>query len=121
MQLRTRKLLEDISDASAFITEQTQGSSLESYLANRLLRQAVERNFEIIGEAVNPLRRSDAAVAARITDADRIIAFRNVLIHGYHLIDDAEVWQVVVASLPTLAREIEAIIASAQGQPSSGS
>jgi uncharacterized protein with HEPN domain len=55
MQPKTPKHLEDIHDAAAFILEVTAGKTLEAYRADRLLRQAVERNFEIIGEAVNRL------------------------------------------------------------------
>ena len=110
MQPKTRKLLDDVRDAAAFILDQTRGLTSELYLRDRLRRQAVERNFEIIGEAVNLLRKSDPAVASQITDADRIVAFRNVLIHVYHLIDDAEVWRVIETSLPILLKEVEALL-----------
>jgi uncharacterized protein with HEPN domain len=110
MQPKTQKLLDDIRDAAAFILDRTRGLSAESYKNDRLLRQAVERNFEIIGEAVSRLRKSDPSVASGISNADHIVAFRNVLIHGYHLIDDTEVWRVIVQSLPILLREIEAIL-----------
>ena len=110
MQHRTRKLLEDILDAASFILDRTAGVSAAVYKSDRLLRQAVERNFEIVGEAVNRLRQSDPPVAARITDADRIVAFRNVLIHVYHLIDDDEVWRVITNSLPPLLREVQELL-----------
>ena len=90
MQHRTLKQLDDVRDAAAFILDRTRGLSGQAYENDRLLRQAIERNFEIIGEAMNRVRKDDPAVAAQITDADRIVAFRNVLIHGYHLIDHAE-------------------------------
>lgn len=107
MPPRTRKLLDDIRDAAAFIVEQTKGLSAAAYEKDRLVRQAVERNFEIIGEAVNRLRKNDPAIAGRITNADRIVDFRNVLYHGYQNIDDAEVWRVITQSLPVLLAEIE--------------
>jgi uncharacterized protein with HEPN domain len=72
------------------------------YRADRLLRQAVERNFEIIGEAVSRSARSDAQTAAHIGDHPQIIAFRNVLIHGHDLVDDAQVWRVITDDLPRL-------------------
>jgi uncharacterized protein with HEPN domain len=109
MQPRTRKQLDDVRDAAAFIIAQTQSHSAQTYAGDRLLRQAVERNFEIIGEAMNRLRSGDPTVASQITDANRIVVFRNVLIHGYHVVDDAEVWRVIVNSLPILLREVEAL------------
>jgi uncharacterized protein with HEPN domain len=106
MQPKTPKLLEDTRDAAGFVRLVTQGKSLEVYRADRLLRQAVERNFEIIGEAVSRLARTDPDVAARIGDHPQIIAFRNVLIHGYDLIDDAQVWQVITQDLPHLEQQV---------------
>ncbi|HUB26980.1 MAG TPA: HepT-like ribonuclease domain-containing protein [Tepidisphaeraceae bacterium] len=112
MPPRTRKLLEDVSDAAAFILQQTRGFSASTYENDRLVRQAVERNFEIIGEAINRLRKENPAVASRISDIDQIVAFRNVLIHGYHLIDDAEVWRVIEHSLPVLHHEVQQLLGS---------
>jgi uncharacterized protein with HEPN domain len=110
MRPKTPKLCEDIRDAAAFITASVQGRTLDDYRADRLLRQAVERNFEIIGEAMHRLAREDPATAARIGDYQRIIAFRNVLIHGYDLIDDAVVWKVIGEDLPPLQREVERLL-----------
>jgi uncharacterized protein with HEPN domain len=86
---RSPKLLEDIRDAVAFIRDVTQGRSIDDYRNDRLLRQAIERNFEIIGEAVKRLAQHDPATAAQIGNYPQIIAFRNVLIHGYDLVDHA--------------------------------
>lgn len=71
-----------------------------------MVRSAVERQFEIIGEALNLLRQSNPGLAGRITDASRIIAFRNRLIHGYATVSDDVVWGVIEASLPVLAHEV---------------
>ncbi len=84
--------------------------SEDAYIADRLLRQAAERNFEIIGEAVNSLRRLEPAMAAKITDADRIVDFRNLLIHGYAMVDDHQVWAIITASLPKLLIEVNALL-----------
>jgi uncharacterized protein with HEPN domain len=78
-----------------------------------MLRAAVEREFEIIGEALAQLARLDAAIAARITDHRRIISFRNLLIHGYADVDDRLVWDVVETKLAVLQREVEALLESA--------
>ena len=110
MQPKTPKLLDDIRDAVAFIRQATDGKSLEVYRVDRMLRQAVERNFEIIGEAVGRLARLDPETAARIGDHPQIIAFRNVLIHGYDLIDDAQVWGVVTQDLPRLEQQVTELL-----------
>ena len=73
MHARSPKLLEDIRDSAAFVGEVTQGRTLAQYSADRLLRQAVERNFEIIGEAVRRLARQkseDAGIRRRIRDVE---------------------------------------------------
>jgi hypothetical protein len=56
---RTPKTLEDVQDAARFILEATEGKTLDDYSRDRLLRNAVERNFEVIGEAVEHLLRND--------------------------------------------------------------
>jgi uncharacterized protein with HEPN domain len=69
MRPRSLQLLEDIRDAAAFIAEVSRGVTLERYAADRMLRQAVERNFEIIGEAVKRLstaNRSHGAVRSAV-------------------------------------------------------
>jgi uncharacterized protein with HEPN domain len=75
-----------------------------------MLRSAVERQFEIIGEALGQLARVDESVAARITDYRRIIAFRNILVHGYAQVDDRLVWDIAETLLPALHREVAALL-----------
>jgi len=110
MQPKTPKLLADIHDAASFILEVTRGKFLAYYGRDHSMRQTVERNFEIIGEAVNRLPRVDPPVAAWISSTSRIVAFRNLLIHGYDMIDDAEVWKVIADSLPMLLAEVQALL-----------
>ena len=110
MQAKSPKLLEDIRDAASFIREVTSGRTLEDYSRDRLLRQAVERNFEIVGEAVRRLAQHDAATAERIGDYQKIIAFRNILIHGYDLVNHALVWDTIQAELMLLLGEIEKLL-----------
>lgn len=75
-----------------------------------MLRSAVERQFEIVGEALAHLSRLDPDIAARISEHRRIIAFRNILIHGYADVDDRLVWDIVETKLPVLRREIESLL-----------
>ena len=110
MHPRSPKLLEDVRDAATFIVEVTAGRQLAEYSADRLLRQAVERNFEIIGEAIKRLAHHDPATASRIGSHAQIIAFRNVLIHGYDLVDHALVWNAIEQQLPVLRRDVESLL-----------
>lgn len=111
MHPKTSKLLEDVRDAAQYILDICQGKSLEDYSGDRMLRQTIERNFEIMGEAMNRIVKLDPPVAERIGDHSRIIAFRNVLAHGYDLIDDDRVWGVVRNELPILIATITRLIA----------
>ena len=110
MQPRSRKLLEDVRDAAAFVRQITADRTLRQYSADRMLRQAVERNFEIIGEALKRLAAGDPAMAARIGDYQQVIAFRNILIHGYDLVDHAVVWSVIETQLPALVDDVSSLL-----------
>ena len=99
--------LYDMQQAASLIVQFTSGRDLNAYLADIMLRSAVERQFEFIGEALAQLSRLDPALAARITDHQAIIGFRNILIHGYAIIDDERVWQAIETNLPTLLRELD--------------
>ena len=82
------KYLWDAQRAAERVARFTAGRSFEDYLADDMLRAAVERQFEVIGEAFAGLRRADPTLAAAIPDLPRIVAFRNILIHGYATVDD---------------------------------
>jgi uncharacterized protein with HEPN domain len=75
-----------------------------------MVRPAIERQFEIIGESLNQLSKVDAGLAAEIPDLRRIVAFRNILIHGYATVDDALVWQVLNEKLPSLSRTLTTLL-----------
>lgn len=109
MRLEVRKSLFDIQQAADLIGEFTAGKQFEDYERDPMTRAAVERQFEIIGEALSRLARMDETVATKISEPRRIIAFRNLLIHGYADVDNRLVWDVVETKLPTLRREIAAL------------
>ena len=87
-----------------------EGMDLRAYLASPVTRRAVERDFEIIGEALNRIRRVDEQFLEDISEHHRIIGFRNILIHGYDTVDDMIVWNAVVNHLPILSREIKELL-----------
>jgi uncharacterized protein with HEPN domain len=76
-------------DAAAFILESVRGITEDDYQHNRMLRQSSERNVEIIGEAVRRLTQHDPAMVQRINGYKDIIAFRNILVHGYDQLDQS--------------------------------
>ena len=111
MQLESKKYLFDIQQAARLIGEFSADKTFADYMRDPMLRAAVEREFTIIGEAMSQLARRDEATAARIADSGRIIAFRNVLVHGYTFVDSRLVWQAVTEELPILVREVETLLA----------
>jgi len=110
MRPEAKKYLYDIAEAAGLIAGFTAGKTLADYEGDAMLRSAVERQFEIIGEALAQLARLDEALAARIPEYRRIIAFRNILIHGYARVDDRVVWDIVGSKLPALQREVAALL-----------
>jgi uncharacterized protein with HEPN domain len=79
--------------------------TLEEYQENILIKSAVERKLEIIGEAVNRIFKIDASLP--ITNYRKIIATRNFIIHEYDFVDDAQVWIILEKHLPLLQQEAE--------------
>ena len=102
MDDRAAKYLWDAQRAAERIARFTSGRTCDDYLGDEMLRSAVERQFEIIGEAFTGLRRVDPNLATTIPDLPRIVAFRNVLIHGYATVDSRLVWGVVEGKLAEL-------------------
>lgn len=110
MRLEINKYLYDVQRAVTLLTEFTSGKTFDDYGREAMLRAAVEREFEIIGEALAQLAKLDAALVARISNYRRIIAFRNILIHGYANVDDQLVWDIVETKLPVLSKEITELL-----------
>jgi uncharacterized protein with HEPN domain len=111
MQRDPRAHLADVLEAGRYIQKFTAESDRDAYAADLVLRSAVERQFEIVGEALNRLSREDPALAARIPGVSRIIGFRNVLAHGYDIVDDDAVWDAVTRDLPGLIAQASALLA----------
>ncbi len=131
MRIESKKLLEDIREAANFISRLMEGKGFGSYLADPLLRSAVERQFDIIGEALDRLIRSDSGTADRIPQASPMVAFRNILsrrcamvdheagvlrslppgFHAYPLVEHEVVWDVIETHLPALREQVAALLA----------
>jgi uncharacterized protein with HEPN domain len=118
MDQRVRKLLEDVRQAIGAIEQFTSGKTLAEYKADLLLRSGVERQFLVVGEAVAQLAKLDETTAARLGDYRRIVDFRNILIHGYSVLDDRIVWETAQDDLPVLRENLMALLD--QPQPGAG-
>jgi uncharacterized protein with HEPN domain len=112
MRLEANKYLHDIRGACLLLVEFTAGITFEEYRSSSMLRSAVERQFEILGEALNRLSKCAPEVAEQVHDRRRIIGFRNILIHGYADVDDRLVWGVVEKNLKPLIAEVDALISA---------
>ena len=109
MRVETRACLHDIAGAADLIAEFTAGRRYADYVRDAMLRAAVERQFEIVGEALAQLVKLDIEVAVRISHYRSIIGFRNILVHAYAKVDDRLVWDAVEGKLPLLRREVGAL------------
>jgi uncharacterized protein with HEPN domain len=114
MHPKSPKWLDDIADAAGFVVEITTNQSLRDYESDRRLRQVVERNFEIMGEALRRLERTDPATAARISAYRPVIDLRNRLAHQYDDIDNETIWDIIQRFLPTLHEETAKLVAEAE-------
>lgn len=92
MHRDVRAFLWDVQEAADAVQQFIVGMDLQAYAQTELVHAAVERKFEIIGEALGKLSKLDPDLARRIPDLRDIVAFRNILIHGYAEIDHVRVW-----------------------------
>ena len=109
MPPEARKLMVDIQSGIDDIRQFTSAMDLAGYRLDAKCRAAVERKFDIIGEACARIRDRFPELFSRIASGHQIIGFRNRLIHGYDNVDDAIVWDIVTRKIPVLAKEIESL------------
>lgn len=117
MRTESKKLLFDIARACRAIQEFNTGGSVVEYSADAMRRAATERMFEIIGEAIGKLRERDSATCHRISEAHAIAAFRNRVIHGYDLVDDEVVWNIIQEKVPRLLEEVDGLLREPESPP----
>jgi len=110
MRRDPRTWLWDVREAAFAIKAFVDGMDADGYASSELVHSAVERKFEIIGEALNQLSKAEPTMTARIPHLPQIVAFRNQLIHGYALVDHKTVWGVIVHSLPALQEAVSKLL-----------
>ena len=101
------ELLDDILSEAASIREFTIEHTFETYSGDKRTRFAVERCFEIIGEALNRIGKVDKSILDSIGNYRAIISFRNLLAHGYDHIEDKIVWGIIESDLKNLVEDIK--------------
>lgn len=99
-------IMNSINEIDSFFVRQDK--VYEQYTKNTMLKRAVERNLEIIGEAVNRILHKSPEI--EISNARQIVQFRNLVIHSYDSISDANVWAIIINHLPKLKKEIQQLL-----------
>lgn len=102
--------MSDIIECCDAVAVTLDGVDLSMYASNRPVRSAVEREFTIIGEAVNSLSKIDPGLSARISHARMIVGFRNQLVHDYPAILDNAVWAIAQNDAPVLRNECTMLV-----------
>lgn len=114
MRLESKKYLRDVQQAASLALEFLAGKTFEDYAATPMLRAAIERQCEIMGEALAQLAKRDAETVAEIRECRRIIAFRNILVHGYAEVDHQIVWEVATTKVNALAADVSRLLDRAE-------
>lgn len=104
----------DAAEAARLVVEFSRGRTEVEFTDDLLLRSAIERQLELLGEALNRLRRDDADTAGRIPDVDKIVGMRNVLAHEYGEIDYEIVWRAATVGVPGLIPMLDELVDEAR-------
>jgi uncharacterized protein with HEPN domain len=109
MQLEIQKYLFDIKTSIDSINDYLgDNRDFQAYKTSKLLKRAVERELEIIGEAAGRILKIDSNFA--IEDARKIVDLRNWVIHGYDIVDDVIIWGIISKQLPILKNQVEILL-----------
>ena len=107
---KSKKLCLDILTAIDEIRDFLSDSTRETFTQNRFQQVAVERELEIIGEALKRLERTDERLFEQIENGRKIIGMRNVLAHGYDIIDYRILWSTVTFDIEPLDKQIKCLM-----------
>lgn len=110
MNNQARKRIYDALQACLAIEQFTAGADFTNFMANAMMRSAVERQIEIIGEALNLAQQADTTLEEKLPEIWQIIGMRNRIIHGYDSVDEMIVWDVVQTKIVPLRQRLAALI-----------
>ncbi|MBU0609413.1 MAG: DUF86 domain-containing protein [Armatimonadetes bacterium] len=108
-----RKHLFDIKRSCEAVMDFMADRSLADLQRDRLLRSGVRYELQSIGEAIVRMRHASADLGQMIAQWRRIISFRNLLVHGYDVVEETIVYAIATRDVPNLLREVEALLAAA--------
>lgn len=114
MRYESLKRLEDARAACARIGQFIQGRSRTEFIASDLLRSAVERQVEIIGESLGRAAATDSNVEETVPELRSIVGMRNRLIHGYDTVDYNVVWDVITVRIPALLQHLTEVLSAGE-------
>ena len=109
--MNDRKYLRHIQEAIEEVREMTRGMDSAAYLADRVKQRAVEREVQIIGDAVHKLSLGLTAAHPEI-EWERIYSARNVVVHMYWGVDQDLLWQIVETKLDPLYAKVSELLTS---------
>lgn len=115
MQPEAGAPLWDSSEAAKLVHEFVGSKTEADFTSDLMIRSAIERQLEILGEALNRLRRLDADTAARIPELDKIVGMRNIIAHEYGYIDYEIVWRAATIKIPALIPVLNELVDEAWG------
>jgi len=109
MELKSKTWLQDINrsieEIYSFLPSKRNFFEFQNDLKTK---KAVERNLEIIGEAINRILKEKPNI--KITDSRKIVDTRNRIIHGYDSVTEDVIWLIVIKYLPVLKKEVEELL-----------
>lgn len=109
ISLEQKKLLSDILESVVSIDEHLEGKRVfDEYSSNKTKRRAVERELEIIGEAMTKLLKFNPEI--QISYARLIVDLRNKVIHSYDSVDDFLIWKIIMKDIPVLEEEVRILL-----------
>jgi uncharacterized protein with HEPN domain len=120
MRPEALKYLYDMQQACRLLAAFLDGKTFDDYADDVLLRSGVERQLFIVGEALNRLTKIEPALASVITDARQIVAFRNILVHGYDIVRNDVVWGILETDLAALNRDVNTLFERGRAEETRG-
>ena len=116
MRPETAAALYDMSQAADRIVEATNGKAVDDYRGDWYFQSAVERQFEILGEALARIRDLERPIFEQVPEAAKVVALRNIIIHGYDAVDPKVLWAIVEDRLPELRALLSRLLEEARRQ-----